>query len=259
MRKGVKIGRLTVGTGIPKICVPLTGKNHSELKSQLRTTRKAEPDLVEWRADCFEGVKDQDQVFEALRTIRESLKDIPLLFTFRTIEEGGCCEMRPEQYKELLLAVANTDLIDAVDVELYAPVPHTAELIRQMKEKGKTVVCSNHHFHETPTKDIILSILSEMEKVNADILKIAVMPHDAGDVLTLLSATWEMQQKCDHPLITMAMGGVGAVSRMSGEFFGSAITFASAGASSAPGQLPIFELKKILMSMHTAIDKEIDR
>ena len=41
------------------------------------------------------------------------------------------------------------------------------------------------------------------------------------------------------PIITMAMGELGAVTRTAGALFGNAMTFASAGKASAPGQIDV--------------------
>ena len=50
------------------------------------------------------------------------------------------------------------------------------------------------------------------------------MAISAADTLDLLSATEEMQRlHGDAPLITMAMGRWGALSRLTGEVFGSAM------------------------------------
>ena len=79
-----------------------------------------------------------------------------------------------------------------------------------------------------------------MQRLGADICKIATMPHSPADVLTLLDATRIMaEEHADRPLITMAMGALGIVSRVSGETFGSAATFGMAGTPSAPGQIPV--------------------
>ena len=86
-----------------------------------------------------------------------------------------------------------------------------------------------------------------MQDCGADLLKLAAMPRDAGDVLTLLSATWEMkEQYAKQPVVTMSMGVKGAVSRLAGEVFGSVMTFGSAGVASAPGQVSVPELKMAL-------------
>ena len=93
------------------------------------------------------------------------------------------------------------------------------------------------------------------------LLKDAVNPNlvqttekSAADVAVLLDATQTMFHRyARQPLITMAMGKLGAVSRLAGETFGSAITFGSAGKPSAPGQIDSNDLHFILdiLSGHT--------
>jgi 3-dehydroquinate dehydratase-1 len=50
----------------------------------------------------------------------------------------------------------------------------------------------------------------------------------------------------------MAMGGLGAVSRLCGGVFGSALTFAVGAAASAPGQVPIDEVRATLAVLQRA-------
>ena len=80
-----------------------------------------------------------------------------------------------------------------------------------------------------------------MQELDADIPKIAVMPQNKKDVLTLLAATEEMvSEYADRPIITMSMAGTGLISRLCGEVFGSALTFGAVGKASAPGQFSLF-------------------
>ena len=114
------------------------------------------------------------------------------------------------------------------------------------------VIISNHDFNKTPNKEEIIERLCKMQELNADLPKIAVMPKTPSDVLILLSATNEMVTKyADRPIITMSMAGDGLISRISGEVFGSALTFGSAKKASAPGQIPVSELSNILNVIHT--------
>ena len=93
-----------------------------------------------------------------------------------------------------------------------------------------------------------------MQDLGDDLPKIAVMPNTSEDVVTLLAATEEMHTKyAKQPIITMSMGALGLVSRLSGETFGSALTFGAVGKASAPGQMNASDLREIL----TLIDKSI--
>lgn len=89
-----------------------------------------------------------------------------------------------------------------------------------------------------------------MEELGADIAKIAVMPRSARDVLTLLSATDKASQSLSCPVVTMSMKGTGLISRLSGEVFGSCLTFGSVKEASAPGQIEAGKLKDILTAIH---------
>ncbi len=46
--KPLRIKNLVLGRGIPKICIPMTGKNEEELLKELAYIREFTPDLVEW-------------------------------------------------------------------------------------------------------------------------------------------------------------------------------------------------------------------
>ena len=92
--------------------------------------------------------------------------------------------------------------------------------------------------------------------LGADIAKIAVMPRNSSDVIELLSATNEMNQKCrEIPIITMSMSGIGVLSRVAGEIFGSAVTFGAVRKPSAPGQIGIGDLNSILKVLHESLNK----
>ena len=112
------------------------------------------------------------------------------------------------------------------------------------------VIASSHDFQKTPGKEEILSRLKKMDALGADILKIAVMPLGRADVITLLDATQEADASIDKPIVTMAMGRMGLISRLCGEAFGSALTFGSVGAASAPGQINAEDLREILALIH---------
>ena len=91
----------------------------------------------------------------------------------------------------------------------------------------------------------IAETLVRMKELGADLPKFAVMPRDPGDVLALLSATWEAYQQVG-PVITMAMGELGKVTRAAGGVFGSCLTFGAGQNASAPGQMEAEDLRAIL-------------
>jgi 3-dehydroquinate dehydratase-1 len=77
------------------------------------------------------------------------------------------------------------------------------------------------------------------------------MPQKEEDVLNLLKITAEFRRENkDTPVITMAMGSTGCISRLCGENFGSCVTFGSHDKPSAPGQFEMNELHHILHTIH---------
>ena len=93
--KAVRVRNLIIGEERPGICVPIVGRTKAEIIEQTKLCLSAEADMVEWHADWFEQVEDSDAVQEMLITLRNIVKEMPVLFTFRTKNEGGEKEMEP--------------------------------------------------------------------------------------------------------------------------------------------------------------------
>lgn len=247
----VAVRNIKIGEGLPKICVPVTGVSGKDILEAGRKVRKAGADLAEWRADWYEDIFESDKMEETAEGLRETLGDIPLLFTFRTLKEGGEKEIGNEIYVDLNKRAAATRCVDLVDAELSAGAGAVKEIVQTAHSCGVKVIVSNHDFHKTPPKEEIIDRLCRMQQLGADILKIAVMPQDKRDVLALIAATLEMHSEyAVRPVVTMSMSKTGIISRICGEFSGSAITFGSIGKASAPGQMDAADLKQILGLFH---------
>ncbi len=250
----VEVRKVKIGEGIPKICVPIVGKTKEDIINEVNAFDNIPLDLVEWRGDFFEDIFNEESVKKVLGELRLILGDIPLLFTFRTLKEGGEREVDPHKYCELNKRVIETGQADLIDVELFTGKEIVKDIIDFAHDHGAWVIGSNHDFQKTPPKEEIIARLKEMKDLGADIPKIAIMPNSKKDVLALLEATLEATEKYNlGPIITMSMSNLGAISRAFGEFFGSSITFASAGRSSAPGQIEVKELDSILKAIHKTL------
>ncbi|MBC8571645.1 type I 3-dehydroquinate dehydratase [Jingyaoa shaoxingensis] len=250
----VKVRDIEIGAGAPKIIVPIVGKTKDEIITEAKTFDSIPVDVVEWRADWFEGVFDFAQVKDVLTDLREVLGNTPILMTFRTSKEGGEKAIDDKAYAELNLNAAKSGLVDLIDVEIFTGDAVVREIIDGAHAAGVKVVASNHDFHKTPAKSDIIYRLRKMQDMGADIPKIAVMPQNKRDVLTLLAATEEMvTDYADRPVITMSMAGTGVISRLCGEVFGSSMTFGAAGKASAPGQMGVNDLNTVLGLLHNAL------
>src|SRR5690625_4209985 len=129
------------------------------------------------------------------------------------------------------------DFIDLIDIQLKLPVVIRNPLIAKAKQQGIATIISNHNFEKTPAQEEMINRLKEAELIGASIAKLAVMPNNSTDVLSLLSVTNKLKDIIKIPLVTMSMGGLGVMTRLTGEIFGSSMTFGTIGQASAPGQI----------------------
>jgi 3-dehydroquinate dehydratase-1 len=246
-------GKPIAGGTLPVICTPLVGRTRDAVLSEVDAVLPKQPDVLEWRADYFEALGDTARVIATARSIRERAGATPVLFTRRSSSEGGeTITIAEPQVVELYAAICASGLIDLVDYESSNPADNFQRVRAASREHGVALIGSYHNFQATPAADALVAKFALAHKLEADIAKVAVMPKSPSDVLTLLSATYEASETLPIPLISMSMGAYGSVSRMVGAVFGSALTFAVGKSSSAPGQIPIEELRTVLATVRRA-------
>ncbi len=253
--KTVKIRNLTLGEGRTKICVPVCEKTADKIISAFKEVLLLPAQIIEFRADWFDDVFDTEALVGLLKKIRETAREMPVLFTFRTAKEGGEKEITDLMYDTVVCAAIASGCVDAVDVEMFREQTVVLNILDLAHKSHVPVIMSNHDFDKTPDKDEIIARLIRMDEMGADVLKIALMPNSCADVLKLLAATEEMKRLyTDKPMITMSMGGMGLISRLSGESFGSALSFGAGKKASAPGQMAAKDLDAVLNAIHTSLN-----
>ncbi len=240
-----------IGAGRPKTIVPIVAQTHALIIDAAIALREAPLDFVEWRADFFDQVADCTALTALLHDLRAALGNIPLLTTYRRQVEGGEGTATPDAYAAFCQCVLQSGAADLLDIELSIDAPYFAQLVSAAHDAEVPVVASSHNFAMTPTTDEMVATLCKMQDGGADIAKLAVMPHSRTDLLNLFTASAIMtEQHPDTPIITMSMGSIGQASRVCGGSFGSAMTFASLGASSAPGQIALAQMNIMLDALY---------
>jgi 3-dehydroquinate dehydratase-1 len=246
-------GQPLAGGALPAICIPLVARTADGLLAEARAAAASRPDLLEWRVDHFEGIANPADVVALAAGIKQASGGLPLLFTRRAAIEGGeAVALSDEQVAELYAAVCAAGDADLVDIEMAFDPRHAATVLRAARAQGLAVVLSFHDFQRTPALEQLLQRFRQAHALGADLAKVAVMPHTPGDVLTLLQATWQASRELPIAVAGMAMGPLGALSRVAGGEFGSALTFAMGRDASAPGQLPIADLRVALDALRRA-------
>lgn len=243
-----KVNNLTIGEGKPKVCVPLFMTNKKDIESQIDILLTLPFDIVEVRIDFFE-LNNKEVLKELLGMIKKNIQK-PILITLRTKDEGGEADVSSENYLQLLEELCEGQFCDLIDIELSQGLKTVCSLIESAHAHKIKTVLSEHNFKETPDKSTMIESLEKMEILGGDILKVAYMPLSPKDVLEVLEVSFEMSPRLNSPIVVISMGEHGKISRITGELIGSALTFASATQTSAPGQLSAKDMDILLKSIH---------
>ena len=196
------------------VCETVTADRMAALR-QARD-RATSADLVELRLD---GVTDVD-VAGALEGRKK-----PVIVTCRPVREGGRFD-GAEEVRLRILADAVRLGAEWVDLEF------DADWQRLPRGERTRVVLSHHDFAGVPAD--LASRAKAMAAAGADVTKISVQATRLSDCVTLRDAV-----KGCGPVIAIAMGPMGQVTRLCPWLFGSRWTY---GGQAAPGQLSVCDL-----------------
>lgn len=217
-----------------KLIVSVMPRSLEEAQA-LDATRYLDADIIEWRADYL----PKEAILQVAPAIFEKFAGRELIFTLRTRSEGGEIDLSPEEYIHLIKEVAQFYQPDYIDFEYYS----YKDVFEEMLD-FPNLVLSYHNFQETPEN--MMEILSELTILNPKLVKVAVMAHTEQDVLDLMNYTRGFKTlNPEQEYVTISMGKVGKVSRITADVTGSSWSFASLDEVSAPGQISLASMKKI--------------
>ena len=246
-----------------KVIVPITGADEDTIMKEASVISGTDADAVEWRFDlakdlyCFGEHKEvaDAEIYSTAETMQSVLNQLSsilkgkeLLFTIRTECQGGEFPNIPDAYEKLLCEAVKSGCLSLIDIEDITPSCSMKKIIELAGKYGVKTIVSYHDFDKTPGYDDIIAKFESLRKTGADILKTAYMPVTPSDVARVMCATanYKENEGRNCSLITISMGDLGKISRVSGAVFGSDYTFAAAGETSAPGQMPI-ETVRLMM------------
>ena len=197
--------------------------------------RYHDADIIEWRADFL----PKEAILQVAPAIFEKFAGRELVFTLRTRSEGGQIDLSSEEYVQIIKEVAQLYQPDYIDFEYFS----YKDVFDQMLD-FPNLVLSYHNFQETPEN--LMEILSELTSLKPKVVKIAVMANTEQDVLDLMNFTRGFKTlNPEQEYVTISMGKVGKVSRITSDVTGSSWSFASLDEASAPGQISLSSMKKI--------------
>ena len=250
-----RIGEVVLGEGMPKICVPVMGRTIGDIAQAAARAKAAQADLIELRIDSLAPMPDVQTAAEACRAVREAAPGMALLFTLRTRRDGGAGDPDAQAYETLLTGMTQSGACDAIDCELSVGRDAFMRIAEHAENAGVTLVGSSHEFGEIGDMQRAADWLMQQQELGAKVCKAAVMARTHTQALEAALMFARAKEKLTIPMIGIAMGQAGAITRIGGACMGSCLTFGTAGEASAPGQIEAKTLRMALEIVHGAIGK----
>lgn len=229
----IKIGKIELGK-IPRIAISIADREDNKI------IKSAFADILEIRVDQFKKT-DPAYIRDVVKT--RSKIGVPLILTVRSKEEGGQKDISNEL--RLKIFQESIPLVDAVDIELKSPI--LPEVVKTARKNKKIVILSWHNFKTTPNDKILEDILNKAKRSGAHLVKIAAYANKEEDVNRLMRFTIKNKSK---NIITISLGKIGSISRLTFPGFGSLITYAYINRPSGLGQRPLGELREHLRLLY---------
>lgn len=191
--------------------------------------------MLEIRVDTF-SQRSPEQLTRAVKRLKgyDGTGNIPLLLTCRARSEGGVHAVTLREKRLIFRALM--PFVSYIDIELRRAAGYS-DVIAEAKKAGVGVIVSYHDFKATPGAARLSRIIRQGRACGADAVKIAATANSREDILRL-TATLLGQRN----LIVIAMGPLGAATRVFFPLLGSLTTYGSVTGRSAPGQIPVIDL-----------------
>lgn len=217
------------------ICGVVKASTLSEMHQRIHAVQNL-CEMMELRLDYLIDL-DFVSLAKLLKTI-----DKPVIFTLRTLAEGGNFKGTHEQYLNILNKLIPLEP-HYLDVETHV-TPQEMHELRSVHPQTK-ILLSFHDFKKMPNLD---QVYQEMQKTPADLYKIAILLNSSVDTLDLLDYMKEHSPK----LVAMGIGKFGEVTRILSPVFGGAFVFSSLNTQglTVPGQLTIYEFEEVYNYHH---------
>jgi 3-dehydroquinate dehydratase I len=175
-----------------------------------------------------------------------------LIGTIRLVCDGGryannALEKRAQDWKRIITDATPPQWIDVELSDLKA----NAGVIALAAEHGIKVIGSRHDFQGVPSLDQLRKDMVLAQEAGLQGFKIAAMSKVGGDCEPLYQIAHEAKGSFEI-VSAFAMGATGSVSRLYSLAAGANLSYASLGASVAPGQLSVEKMLEVLPKLPNA-------
>ena len=216
------------------LAAPITVTDPDAVDAAIELARAAQlqgADLVEWRVDTL--ADDAAGHASVVQLVQEA--PLPCIVTCRAAAEGGAFD-GPEAHRVALLQA----LLDVEAAPRYLDLEFDAwradnalqGVASLLRAKGTALVLSHHDFARRPAN--LLRCIAEMGEADCDVIKVAWHVNAVREALECADVLASQPK----PMIALAMGEAGLISRVMTGAWGGLLTFAAldGNAATASGQ-----------------------
>lgn len=228
------------------LCLTLTGSTLEENRALVERNRKW-ISLAELRLDFLHPSEQK------IASSFPSTVDIPIILTLRREIDGGKCHLSEKQRLQLLYETSKGDFayvdieedVKKSDLKFKDPLfEQKVDLEANLRTRGVRIIRSYHDFECVPA-DLYGKIARLASK--GDIAKVAVMPKNIMDVITLFRVQEVLGDLKDK--IVVGMGEFGISTRILYKKCGSMLSFCS-DSHAAPGHLTAQVMSELYHADH---------
>ncbi|MBK5245072.1 MAG: type I 3-dehydroquinate dehydratase [Eubacteriaceae bacterium] len=230
-------------------CIPLISETQEALLKEVEKIEKGPIDFLEWRRDYFRPgtALTMDEEIRILRELKKRCGNCGIIYTYRSHGEGGAYDTA-DKVRLKAISIAK-DMVDYVDMELNSEPSFLKGVKAILNNSDCELILSHHNFEKTPCRKAIEEIYDAMENQGAAVLKLAVNPASQEDLRRLIGASLKKDENTLKPIIAIAMGPLGGITRIAPDLCGGSLTYVTGSGKTAPGQLTIEEILILRNSM----------
>jgi 3-dehydroquinate dehydratase / shikimate dehydrogenase len=221
-----------------KVCAVIRGSSGAEVERTL-SNLAARPEVVELRLDYLRTGEATPAIVSGW--VRKA--DCPVILTLRRRSTGGQFAGSEAKQVEILSSLLETGA-SFIDLEIETITSYLRGDLAPLRKGNVRWIASYHNFRETPRE--LDTIFGQLLGTKADVLKVATLAQSFADNFALLHLTRRARQE-QLPIVCVAMGELGVLTRILGPGYGSLWTYGSLGEGqeSAPGQFTVDELRDL--------------
>lgn len=221
-----------------KFCLPIVKSSIKEIITEIQKN----PDF-----DFYEIWIDYlpEQPGVILDEVKNLILQFPdnLILCFRR-KDGKDMKINLNERKKIIELTENLNVLVDCDIKKQK---EDLEFIKNNNLKTKTIV-SFHDYEKILSENETKGVISEMEKYNPTIYKIAMQCDNSENSLTMMELLLKLKKQ-NKKAIVIGMGNYGKITRIFGAMNGNEINFVSGSEKTASGQMTKSEMQDIINRM----------